>query len=152
MKKIFFHTFVMALCLVANPSQAKSYGQGLGRLLTTESERARLDEFRFNPFSASGNADTLPPQMHIEGMTVRAEQPIGSRITIWIDGRPYLERDLPQGLKLRKSKNGEVLGVESRVKADEIEFARIGDKITRPQTAQEAKALAEKDGKPKPKP
>lgn len=127
-------------CLFST-AQAKSHGQGLGRLLTTEFERARLDEVRFNvkpPKPYEG-----PPQLLIEGITHRPGMPKGQDLTIWIDRRAYQERELPAGLKLVRDKNGEVKGMTSRQGNGKLEFAKIGDFISRPQTPEEAQALAQ---------
>jgi hypothetical protein len=127
---------------VSKPA-VKRYGQGLGRLLTTETERAKLDELRFNvapPKTYDG-----PAQLEIQGLTERPGLPKGQSITIWIDRRPYFERDLPDGLKLVRDKNGTVTGITSRQPGGKLELAKIGDFISRPQTKEEAQALMDSE-------
>ena len=127
----------------ASPAQ-QHYGRGLGKLLTSEAERAKIDDLRFNiapppkPIQEAG-----PPQLHIDGITQRPDRPAGQRVTVWIDGRAYLENALPQGLKLVRAANGEVTGITSQIGKGKTEFAKIGDVITRPQTADEAQAAAQ---------
>ena len=145
----YFLGLIAAYLLLGN-AYAKDYGQGLGRLLTTESERARFDEIRFSiaptPKAAATAEDVIsePSMLHIQGLTQRPDMPIGKRYTIWIDGKPYQENELPFGLRLKRDKDGSVLGIESKVDKDKTEFAHIGDTITRPQSPEEAKALKQK--------
>lgn len=122
------------------PASQQRYGQGLGRLLTTEQERTKLDDIRFNVAPPSAPIKAEPPaQWHIDGITNRPDRPEGQRITVWIDGKAHLENALPYGLKLVKDTNGQVKGVESKVSQNKTEFAHIGDAISRPQTPDEAK-------------
>jgi hypothetical protein len=129
------------------------YGKGLGRLLTTEAERTKIDDARFNVAPPPKPVqDAGPAQLQIEGISLRPEQPAGRRVTIWIDGSPHLESDLPKGLSLVRNSSGEITGIRSQVSKGKSEFAKIGDMISRPQTDEEAKAqeLAAKRAKDKP--
>jgi hypothetical protein len=120
------------------------YGQGLGRLLTTEAERAKMDDLRFNIAPPpKPKEETGPPQLQIDGISNRPDRPQGQRITIWLDGRAYLEQELPAGLKLVRSASGDITGLSSQIRKGKTEFAKIGDLITRPQTADEAKDEAQ---------
>ncbi len=154
--------YLVALALVLAHASALSqteptakkqhYGQGLGRLFTTEAERTRLDELRFNV--APPKVYEGPPQLEIQGITMRPGMPKGQEITVWIDRRAYLERELPDGLKLVRDKNGEVTGITSRQPGGKLAFAKIGDFISRPETKEEARALqqAELEAKANQKP
>jgi hypothetical protein len=122
------------------------YGTGLGRLLTTERERAKIDDIRFNVVAqikaekkeaAEGGSKLL----HIDGVSYRPDRPAGQRVSVWINGRVYVENALPQGISLVRNAQGEVIGLNSLVSKGKTEFAKIGDDITRPQTAAEAQAL-----------
>lgn len=142
-----------AIAPSAKPVQ-QHYGQGLGRLLTTEAERAKIDDLRFNiaPPPPKQREEVGPPQLQIDGISQRPDRPPGQRVTVWIDGRAYPENALPQGLKLVRAANGEVTGITSQTGKNKTEFAKIGDVITRPQTADEAKTETEaakelRDGK-----
>ncbi len=123
------------------------YGTGLGRLLTSESERTKFDNARFNIVTEEVNAAQekpvirLPQKYHIDGITERPERPAGLRTNVWLDGNPYAEADLPQGLSFVRNQAGEVIGMNSIVSKGKVEFAKIGDDITRPQTAEEAQAI-----------
>ncbi len=133
-----------------NPGQ-NQYGAGLGKLLTTERERLKIDNLRFNnntpePVKVQEKealpAIVLPPQRWlIEGVSHRPSRPAGQRTSIWIDGQVYTEEELPKGLSLVRNTQGEVIGLNSVVSKGKTEFAKIGDSITRPQTAEEAKAI-----------
>jgi hypothetical protein len=119
------------------------YGTGLGKLLTTESERVKIDNLRFNvkpPEPPKVAQEVGPPQLHLDGVSNRPDRPLGQRVTVWIDGRAYPENALPEGLSLVRTPSGEVTGMNSKVGKGKTEFAKIGTFITRPQTADEAKA------------
>jgi hypothetical protein len=140
-------TVLLAQCGMCDGATAQTrYGKGLGRLLTSESERTRIDQMRFHTAAVVTAAPTkekveeAPVRLSIEGITNRPSRPAGQRINIWINGKPYAESDLPQGLSLVRSASGEVMGVNSLVGNGKTEFAKIGDSITRPQTPEEAKA------------
>lgn len=127
------------------PAAQLHFGQGLGRLLTTEAERTAIDAQRFNtapppPPPPKPIAEVGPPQLYIDGVTMRPDRPIGQRVTVWIDGRAYLENALPRGLQLVKNANGEVTGMTSKTGKNKTEFAQIGNMISRPQTPEEAEA------------
>jgi hypothetical protein len=132
---------LLSAATTAAAQTSKSYGQGLGRLITTEFERAKLDEARFNV--APPKIYEGPPQLEIQGISQRPGRPKGQDITIWIDRRAYAERELPTGLKLVRDKNGEITGMTSRQPSGKLEFAKIGDFISRPQTKEEASAQAQ---------
>jgi hypothetical protein len=133
-----------------NPGQ-NQYGAGLGKLLTTERERVKIDNLRFNnstpePVKVQEKEEApvivAPPQrLLIEGVSQRPSRPAGQRTSIWIDGQVYTEDELPKGLSIVRNSQGEVIGLNSVVSKGKIEFAKIGDSITRPQTAEEAKAI-----------
>jgi hypothetical protein len=122
------------------------YGTGLGRLLTTERERAKIDDIRFSVVAqikaekkeATEGGSKL---LHIDGVSYRPDRPAGQRISVWINGRVYVENALPQGISLVRNAQGEVIGLNSLVSKGKTEFAKIGDDITRPQTAAEAQAI-----------
>ena len=123
---------------------SERFSGGLGRLLTTEVERSKIDNLRFNvkpPEAPKVVQEVGPPQLHLDGVSVRPDRPIGQRVTVWIDGRAYPENALPQGLSIVKNGSGEVAGMSSKVGKGKTEVAKIGTFITRPQTADEAKAL-----------
>jgi hypothetical protein len=125
------------------PASQLHFGQGLGRLLTTESERTALDAQRFNtapPPPPKRIVEAGPPQLHINGVTMRPDRPPGQRVTVWIDGHAYLENALPPGLQLVKNTRGEVTGMTSKTGKNKTEFAPIGNMISRPQTPEEAEA------------
>lgn len=127
------------------PTSAQTrYGTGLGRLLTTEQERTRIDNRRFNVVEAVKETktyiETAPDLLLIEGLTYRPDRPEGQRVSIWINGQVYAENALPAGLRLVRNSKGEVIGLNSVVAKGKTEFAKIGDSITRPQTTSEAQA------------
>ncbi len=121
------------------------YGTGLGRLLTSERERTKIDDLRFNVVeqvkAAKEEADEGPKLLHIDGITQRPDRPAGQRISVWINGNLYAENELPYGLTIARNAKGEVTGLNSVVSKGKTEFAKIGDDITRPQTAAEAQAI-----------
>lgn len=132
----------LCLCVTNASAQNKQYGLGLGRLLTSEFERGKLDEVRFNK-TAPPAVYEGPPQLNIDGITQRPGQPKGKDITVWIDRRAYLESELPSGLSLVRDASGKVIGLNSKQGNNKIEFAKIGEAISRPQTPEEAKAIAQ---------
>ena len=94
-----------------NTSQNR-YGSGLGRLLTTENERNKIDDLRFNvaePAKATKEelVDESPKLLSIEGVTYRPDRPAGQRINIWISGRVYSENELPYGLSIVRNAKGD---------------------------------------------
>ena len=122
------------------------YGTGLGRLLTSERERSKIDDLRFkavNPIVAAKveMADEGPQLLRIDGVSHRPDRPAGQRTSVWISGRVYAENELPYGLSIVRNAKGEVIGLNSVVSKGKTEFAKIGDDITRPQTAAEAKTI-----------
>lgn len=139
-----------AQTLAPNTGQ-NHYGAGLGKLLTTERERVKIDNLRFNiapePVKAQAKEEEAlaivepPKPWRIDGISSRPNRPQGQRISVWIDGQVYAEEALPQGLSLVRNAQGEVIGLNSVVSKGNVEFAKIGDSITRPQTAEEAKAI-----------
>ncbi len=143
---------------VAAPADAATapprYGVGLGHLITTEAERKKMDDARFHILPPVVIKEATPTHQtwHLDGVTSRPDQPLGQRVTLWIDGRPYRELELPKGLSLVRDARGKVMGVKSITGKNKIEFAKIGDSITRPETEQEARArqLAEEAQKDAP--
>jgi hypothetical protein len=147
------------LCLILalpNFAQTKNagqnqYGAGLGKLLTTERERVKIDNLRFNnttpePVKVQDKEEApifvAPPKpWQIEGISHRPSRPLGQRTSIWIDGQVYTEDELPKGLSIVRNAQGEVIGLNSVVSKNRVEFAKIGDSITRPQTEDEAKVI-----------
>jgi len=120
------------------------YGTGLGRLLTSERERAKIDDLRFNVVeqvkAAKEEAEEGPKLLHIDGITQRPDRPVGQRVSVWINGKVYAENELPYGLTIVRNVKGEVTGLNSVVSKGKIEFAKIGDDIPRPQTVAEIQA------------
>lgn len=146
-----------------SPAAAKNlgqtrYGTGLGRLLTSERERAKIDDLRFNVIeqvkAAKEEIAEGPKLLHIDGISQRPDRPVGQRTSVWINGRVYAENELPAGLSFVRNSKGEITGLNSVVSKGKTEFAKIGDDITRPQTAAEALAieLAAQPKKPKEQP
>lgn len=129
------------------------YGTGLGRLLTSERERIKIDDLRFNVVAqvkaAKEETDEDPKLLHIDGITQRPDRPAGQRISVWINGRVYAESELPYGLTIVRSASGAVTGLNSVLSKGKTEFAKIGDDITRPQTAAEAQAIELAAAQPK---
>ncbi len=121
------------------------YGTGLGRLLTSERERTKIDDLRFNVVeqvkAAKEEVDEGPKLLHLDGITQRPDRPVGQRTSVWINGRVYAENELPYGLTIVRNTQGEVAGMNSVVSKGKTEFAKIGDDITRPQTPAEAQAI-----------
>jgi hypothetical protein len=121
------------------------YGTGLGRLLTSERERTKIDDLRFKVAeqvkAAKEAQEEAPKLLHINGITQRPDRPAGQRTSVWINGRVYAENELPYGLTIVRSASGEVTGLNSVVSKGNAEFAKIGDYITRPQAAAEAQAI-----------
>jgi hypothetical protein len=140
-----FHAEAQAASL--SPSMIKNsgqirYGTGLGRLLTSERERSKIDDVRFNVIEQIKVEEEGPKLLHIDGVSNRPDRPKGQRISVWINGRPYAESDLPQGLTLVRNAKDEVIGINSIVSKGKTEFAKIGEDVTRPQTPAEAEAAA----------
>lgn len=147
------HTFAQTPATTSLQVQAKNigqnrYGTGLGRLLTSERERTKIDDLRFNVVGQAKAAkeeavaiEEAPQLLHIDGITLRPNRPEGQRISVWINGRVYAEDELPYGLTVARNAKGEVTGLNSVVSKGKTEFAKIGDDITRPQTAAEAQAI-----------
>lgn len=121
------------------------YSTGLGRLITSERERTKIDDLRFNVIeqvkAAKEQVIEGPKLLRIEGVTQRPDRPLGERTSVWINGRVYSENELPAGLNIVRNSKGEVIGLNSVVSKGKTEFAKIGDSITRPQSAAEAQAL-----------
>jgi hypothetical protein len=145
--------FAQTPAAAAPQTQAKNigqnrYGTGLGRLLTSERERTKIDDLRFNVVEQAkavkeeaAAIEEAPKLLHIDGITQRPDRPVGQRISVWINGRVYAEDELPYGLSVARNAKGEVMGLNSAVSKGKTEFAKIGDDITRPQTAAESQAI-----------
>ena len=142
----------------AQSASSNQYGVGLGKLLTTERERVKIDHLRFNKAPEPSKKAVkevvkevvkketpimveAPKPWRIDGISNRPNRPLGQRISVWIEGQVYPEDALPQGLSVVRNAAGEVIGLNSVVGKGTTEFAKIGDSITRPQTAEEAKAI-----------
>jgi hypothetical protein len=124
------------------------YGTGLGKLLTTERERVKIDNLRFNNVpdptpktTAQEIVIEVPMLWHIDGISHRPNRPPMQRTSVWINGRVYAEDELPHGLSMVRNETGLVIGLNSVVSKNKTEFAKIGEDITRPQTAAEAQAI-----------
>ncbi len=129
------------------------YGIGLGRLLTSERERTRIDDLRFNVAeqtkAAKEEVDEGPKLLRIDGITQRPDRPVGQRTSVWINGKVYGESELPYGLSIVRNAKGDVTGLNSVVSKGKTEFAKIGDEITRPQTPAELQAMELSTAQPK---
>ena len=102
---------------------------GLGRLFYTASDRAEMEARRFGrPAPQEVAARELASVLRIDGIALRPQ----GRTTVWINGTPYLERDLPYGVRVRRDAAGRVLGVEMPLQDGDVERAAIGETLMRP--------------------
>jgi hypothetical protein len=76
--------------------------------------------------------------LRIDGIALRPQ----GTTTVWINGTPYLERDLPYGVRVRRDVAGRVLGVEMPLQDGEVERAAIGETLLRPLASAAAAASA----------
>ena len=105
---------------------------GLGRLFYTASDRAEMEARRFGqPAPQEVAAREMDSVLRIDGIALRAQ----GKTTVWINSTPYLERDLPYGLRVRRDATGRALGVEMPLRDGEVERAAIGETLLRPLTS-----------------
>jgi len=135
--KAITRAFMLGGCLL--PLFAAAGQDGLGRLFYTASERAEMEARRFGqPAPQEVAARALTSVLRIDGIAVRPH----GKTTVWINGTPYLERDLPYGVRVRRDAAGRVLGVEMPLQDGEVERAAIGETLMRPLASAAAAASA----------
>ena len=129
------------------PLHAAAAPDGLGRLFYTAAERAQMEALRFGqpPPPQEAAARALASMLRIDGIAVRPE----GKTTVWINGTPYLERDLPYGVRVRRGPAGRILGVEMPLQDGELERAAIGETLLRPLASAAAAASAPSAGNTK---
>jgi hypothetical protein len=128
---------LLAGCLF--PLCAAAAPDSLGRLFYTAAERADMEARRFGqPAPQEAAARALASMLRIDGIAVRTQ----GRTTVWINGTPYLEQDLPYGLRVRRGPAGRILGVEMPLQDGDIERAAIGETLMRPLASAAAAASA----------
>jgi hypothetical protein len=128
---------LLAGCVL--PLYAIAAPDGLGRLFYTAADRAEMEARRFGqPPPQEAAARALASMLRIDGIAVRPQ----GKTTVWINGTPYLERDLPYGVRVRRDPKGRVLGVEMPLQDGEIERAAIGETLMRPLSSAAAAASA----------
>jgi len=138
---------MLALCCCALPLCAAAQQDTLGRLFYTPAERAEMEARRHGrPAPQESAARELASVLRIDGIAVRPQ----GRTTVWINGTPYLERDLPYGLRVRRDPKGRVLGMETPLQDGDIERAAIGETLLRPLSSAAAAASAPWTGNTKP--
>lgn len=121
------------------PLYAAAAPDGLGRLFYTAAERAEMEARRFGqPPPQEVAARALASVLRIDGIALRPQ----GKTTVWINGTPYLERDLPYGVRIRRDAAGRVLGVEMPLQDGEVERAAIGETLLRPLASAAAAASA----------
>jgi hypothetical protein len=136
---------LLAGCLL--PLYAAAAPDGLGRLFYTAAERADMEARRFGqPAPQEAAARALASMLRIDGIAVRPQ----GRTTVWINGTPYLEQDLPYGIRVRRGAAGRILGVEMPLEDGDIERAAIGETLLRPLSSAAAAASAPSGGNAKP--
>jgi hypothetical protein len=139
--------FSLGCCLLPLCAAAQQQQQSLGRLFYTASERAEMEARRFGqPPPQEAAARALASVLRIDGIALRPQ----GKTTVWINGTPYLERDLPYGVRVRRDAAGRVLGVEMPLKDGEVERAAIGETLLRPLASAAAAASAPSAGNAKP--
>jgi len=112
---------------------------GLGRLFYTATERAEMEARRHGrPAPQEVAVRELASMLRIDGIAVRPQ----GKTTIWINGAPYLEQDLPYGIRVRRGPAGRILGVEMPLEGGDIERAAIGETLLRPLSSAAAAASA----------
>jgi hypothetical protein len=135
--KIATKAFVLGGCMF--PLLALAGQDGLGRLFYTASDRAEMEARRFGqPPPQEAAARALASVLRIDGIALRPQ----GKTTVWINGTPYLERDLPYGVRVRRDAAGRVLGVEMPLQGGEVERAAIGETLMRPLASAAAAASA----------
>jgi hypothetical protein len=135
--KMILKVLALGGCMLAFSAFA---GQdGLGRLFYTAGERAEMEARRFGqPPPQEAAARALASVLRIDGIALRPQ----GKTTVWINGTPYLERDLPYGLRVRRDSRGRVLGVEMPLQDGDVERAAIGETLMRPLSSAAAAASA----------
>jgi hypothetical protein len=129
--------FLLGGCML--PLLALAGQDSLGRLFYTAAERADMEARRFGqPPPQEAAARALASVLRIDGIALRPQ----GKTTVWINGTPYLERDLPYGVRVRRDAAGRVLGVEMPLQDGEIERAAIGETLMRPLASAAAAASA----------
>jgi hypothetical protein len=95
----------------------------LGQLFFNNAQRVELDRLRFK-----GEPIPLPPPTlaTFDGVTSRR----AGRTTVWINGQPYAEHQLPAGIVLQRAANGRITGISPSTGAS----ATVGGAIVIPAT------------------
>ena len=128
------------------PLHAAAAPDGLGRLFYTAADRAEMEARRFGqPPPQEAAARALASVLRIDGIAVRPQ----GRTTVWINGTPYLEHELPYGVRVRRGPAGRILGVEMPLQDGELERAAIGETLLRPLASAAAAASAPSAGNTK---
>lgn len=132
---------VLGACTVSPGTVA---GQdGLGRLFYTASDRAEMEARRHgHPEPQEAAARETASVLRIDGIALRPQ----GKTTVWINGTPHLERDLPYGMRVRRDAAGRALGVEMPLQDGQIERAAIGETLLRPLAGAAAAASAPTGG------
>lgn len=117
--------FAVVCCVL--PTWLPAQQDTLGRLFYTAAERAEMEARRHGRPAPQEVAARETSLLRIDGIAVRPQ----GRTTVWINGAPYLERDLPHGLRVRRGPAGLILGVEMPLKDGEVERAAIGETLMR---------------------
>jgi len=121
-KALMFGGCMLPLCAAAAQD-------GLGRLFYTATDRAEMEARRHGqPAPQEVAARAMASVLRIDGIAVRPQ----GKTTVWINGTPYLEKDLPYGVRVRRDAKGRVLGVEMPLQDGEVERAAIGETLMRP--------------------
>jgi len=135
--KALANALMLGCCLW--PMACTAAPDGLGRLFYTAAERAEMEARRFGqPAPQEAAARALTSMLRIDGIAIRPQ----GKTTVWINGTPYLERDLPYGIRVRRDPKGRVLGVEMPLQDGDIERAAIGETLLRPLSSAAAAASA----------
>jgi hypothetical protein len=132
------------LCCFMLPLYAAAGQDGLGRLFYTAADRAEMEARRHGlpaPQEVAAR-EQVSSVLRIDGIAVRPQ----GKTTVWINGTPYLERDLPYGLRVRRDPKGHVLGVEITLKDGETERTAIGEILIRPITSAASAASSAPSG------
>jgi len=143
--KLLAQALLLGCCML--PLCAAAAQDGLGRLFYTAAERAEMEARRHGrPAPQEVAARELASVLRIDGIAVRPQ----GRTTVWINGKPYLEQELPYGLRVRRGPAGRILGVEMPLQDGDIERAAIGETLLRPLSSAAAAASAPPGGSAKP--
>jgi hypothetical protein len=128
--------FVFFCCML--PLCAAAQQDGLGRLFYTAADRAEMEARRHGRPAPQEVAAREVSVLRIDGIALRPQ----GKTTVWINGKAYLEQDLPYGLRVRRDPKGRVLGVEMPLKDGETERTAIGEILIRPIASAAAAASA----------